>query len=189
MTDFNENDFYIGDDPKITVHPQKKHRALISKEIAKFEYKKYSQTPFINSAFGQTKMKCKLLKISRNVKGFPSYHFQINGKFFFYGFLGIQQDDKIVLKCTKSYQKEQLDYPCGCQSFILATEGLIKIIEKNPQKRMDRRKTGRNYPKTLDKSDPRVYDINNYNINSFEIRRGHRCLGTELDAYIKKYKP
>ena len=177
MTDSDVNDFYIGDDP------------LITKEIAKFEDKKYSKTSFINSALGKTKMKCKLLKISRTAKGFPKYHFQINGKIFFYGFVGIKQDDKIVLICTRPYQKEQLDYPCNCHSFIFPTEVLKEIIEKNPKKRMDRRKTGRNYPKTLDKSDPRVYDINNYNINSFEIGKGHKCLGTELEAYLKKYKP
>ena len=170
MTDSDVNDFYIGDDP------------LITKEIAKFEDKKYSKTSFINSAFGQTKMKCKLLKISRTAKGFPKYHFQINGKIFFYGFVGIKQDDKIVLICTRPYQKEQSDYTCGCYSYILPLEGLYEIIEKNPFKKRG------SPPKTMARSNPLVYDVNNYNIHSFEIGKGHRCLGTELDAY-NKYNP
>jgi hypothetical protein len=181
VTDSDLNDFYIGENP------------LISKEIAKFEDKKYPQTPYINSALGKTKMQCKLLKISRTVRGFPSYHFQINGKIFFYGFQGIKKDDKILLICTKPYQKEQLNYTCGCQSYILPLKDLNEIIAKSPLKRerrfMDRRKTGKmTYAKTMDRTNPRVYDVNNYNINSFEIGKGHRCLGTEFDAYIKKYE-
>ena len=128
-------------------------------------------------------MKCKLLKIARTAKGFPSYHFQINEKVFIYGFKGITQDDKIVLLCSRPYQKDHLDYQCRCLSFILPSESLREIIEKMPKRRNGY------YPKTMARSNPRVYDVNNYNINSFAIGKGHRCLSTELDAYIKKYKP
>ena len=180
--DSDVNDFYIGENP------------LITKEIAKFEDKKYSKTPLINSALSQTKMKCKLLKISRTVKGFPKYHFQINGKIFFYGFNGITKDDKIVLVCTRPYLKDQVDYNCGCHSHISPTEVLKEIIETKPKKRkyilkhLDIEKLPKIYLKTLNRSNPLVYDVNNYNINSFEIGKGHRCLGTEFDAYIKKYE-
>ena len=41
------------------------------------------------------------------------------------------------------------------------------------------------YPKIVDKKDPKMYDIKNYDIHSFDIGRGHSCPGTEIDAYLK----
>ena len=43
--------------------------------------------------------------------------------------------------------------------------------------------------KNFDKSDPKMFDIKNYDINTFEIGNGHNCLGTELDGYLKDIKP
>ena len=91
-----------------------------------------------------------------------------------------------------------MDYTsnCGCQSQISATEVLKEIIETRPKKRNyilkhlkieDMQKLPDIYLKTLKRSNPLVYDLNNYNINSFDVGKGHRCLGIELDAYMKKY--
>ena len=44
------------------------------------------------------------------------------------------------------------------------------------------------FPKIFDRSDPRVCDIENYDINSFEIGSGHKCPGTEFDVYIRNCK-
>ena len=46
-----------------------------------------------------------------------------------------------------------------------------------------------NYPKCLDKSYPRVYDINNYDTNSFEICGAHTHPGSKLHLYLKRQKP
>ena len=43
--------------------------------------------------------------------------------------------------------------------------------------------------KILDKSDPRVYDLKSYDINSFESSGGHNHPGTELDDYFEKIFP
>jgi hypothetical protein len=41
------------------------------------------------------------------------------------------------------------------------------------------------YSKKLDTSDPRVYDLKNYDINSFDIGKGHKCDGTEISFYLQ----
>ena len=43
------------------------------------------------------------------------------------------------------------------------------------------------FPKSLDKSHPKVFDIKNYNINSFEICNGHNCQGIGVGASEKNY--
>ena len=34
-------------------------------------------------------------------------------------------------------------------------------------------------------SDSRVYDIVNYDVNSFDIGSGHKCSGTEISLYLQ----
>ena len=58
---------------------------------------------------------------------------------------------------------------------------LKEIIKKSPSEIKHR------FSKFLDKSDPRVYDIDNYNINSFDIGEGHKCPGMEIDVYLKLF--
>ena len=41
----------------------------------------------------------------------------------------------------------------------------------------------------MHKSDPRVYDIQNYDKSSLEIIRSHKCQGTEINDYVKENKP
>ena len=96
----------------------------------------------------------------------------------------LKQDNTIVLRCTKSYQKENLTCSCRCHSYILPSEVLNGIIEKLP---LYKCKYIRYLSKTMARSNPLVYDVNNYNINSFEIGKGHKCLGTELDIYKKTW--
>ena len=43
----------------------------------------------------------------------------------------------------------------------------------------------KNYSKMLDMADPRVYDLKNYDINSFDIGKGHKCNGTEISVYLQ----
>ena len=145
---------------------------------------------YIGENLAQTKIKFKLLKICRGARGYPSFHLQINEKVYFYGFRGIRKDDRIILVCSKTYENGELTCSqCCCTSYILPSEGLKEIIQKSEniqnyiKARMGRK---RMVSKTMDTSDPRVYDIENYNINSFEIGKGHKCSGTELAEYIKK---
>ena len=37
----------------------------------------------------------------------------------------------------------------------------------------------------IKKSDFRVYDLENYDMNSFELGRGHKCRGTDFASYFK----
>jgi hypothetical protein len=120
---------------------------------------------------GAKKVNCKLLKITTR-RGYPSFHFDINGKIYFYGFRGIRADYKIVFYCTI----------CRNKSSISPSEYLKEIIQNTPNKLQSTKVA---YSKFIDKSDPKVYDINNYDINSFEICGSHKCAGTELDDYIK----
>jgi hypothetical protein len=163
VIDSDVTDFYIGENP------------LISIESNKCEH---TETP-VNSSLGQTKLKCKLLKIVR-VRGNPSYHFQINEKIYFYGFQGIKKNSKIILSCTKKFENNTLETKrCHNRSFILPSEFLKEFFQKGLK--------GSSFPLFMDKSDPRVYDIKNYDMNSFEIGKGHKCSGTELSDYKKKW--
>jgi hypothetical protein len=118
------------------------------------------------------KVKCKLVKIA-NRKGHPNFHFEIDGKIYFYEFRGIKSDYKIALYCSKSNGKSK----CGNTSLISPSDCLKQIIQNTPN--------CTEYPKNIDKTDPRVFDIQNYDINSFNIGRGHSCPGTEIDKYMK----
>ena len=132
-----------------------------------------------NCALDQTQNKFKLVRIVER-RGHPCLHFEIDGKMYFYGIQGIQADLKIVLCCTKTYKNEQSKFPrCQSCSFILPSEFLKEIIKDTPKHAK--------YPKLLDKSDSRVYDMNNYNLNSFEIGKGHKCQGTDVESYFELY--
>jgi hypothetical protein len=61
------------------------------------------------------------------------------------------------------------------------SELLKKIIIKSPK--------NTKYPKCFDKSDPKVYDINNYDANSFKSCGVHNHPGMELDEYFKNIFP
>jgi hypothetical protein len=110
-----------------------------------------------------------------NQRGHPNFHFEINGKMYFYGFKGIKADDKIVLCCTKKYQKEEPSTNCHSYASISASDFLKQIIQKAPKNAQ--------YTKTFDRSDLRVYDIDNYDMNSFDIGKGHKCQGLEIEVY------
>jgi hypothetical protein len=120
---------------------------------------------------GAKVVKAKLVKIA-NHRGHLRFHFEINDKIFFYGFRGIRADYKIVLYCTKTSFKSK----CINTSSILPSEFLKQIIQNSPKYS--------NYPKFFNKSDPRVYDINNYDINSFKSSGSHNHPGLDYTLYL-----
>jgi hypothetical protein len=158
MLDSDDNDFYIGDHTIIDQEEQ-------SIEIGKNEILE-------NSVPSQSKMKFKLLKIE-NRRGYPNFHFEIDGKSYFYGIAGIRANYKIVLRCTKKVFGSN----CDNRSTILPLDFLKQIIQNSPKMSQ--------YSKILDKSDPRVYDLKNYDVNSFDIGDGHKCSGTEINILSK----
>jgi hypothetical protein len=121
-------------------------------------------------------LKCKLVKIVKT-RGFPHLHFEINGKMYVYGIVGVKADNKIVLRCNKRLSGPSL--PCSNISTVLLSDCLKEIFQKKTSEIKHR------YSKIFDKSDPRVYDIDNYDINSFDIGGGHNCSGTEIDVYFQ----
>ena len=124
------------------------------------------------------KLQCKIVKIEIR-RGYPNLHFEINGKMYFYGIIGVKADNKVVLRCHKSLSGSSL--LCGNISTVLPSDFLKEIIQKRPSEIKNC------YAKSLDKSDPRVYDIDNYVINSFDIGKGHKCSGIENDVYLKSF--
>jgi hypothetical protein len=129
----------------------------------------------LNKPEVEPEVKCKLVKIFNRV-GDPNLHFVIDGKNYIYEIAGINADYKIVLRCTK----KNLSLSCDNLSSILPSDNLKQIIENSP--------SISKYPKILDKSDPRVYDLKNYDLNSFDIGDGHKCLGTEIEINEIKFK-
>jgi hypothetical protein len=119
---------------------------------------------------------CKLLDIFKldYHRGHPQFHFEINGKLYVYGFRRIKSNYRIVLYCSK-VDRENKKGRCGNYSTILPSECFKKNIQNNSKYSKS--------PKFLDKSDPKVFDISNYDISSFDIGRGHKCAGTELDGH------
>jgi hypothetical protein len=154
VTDFDENDFYIGENPM---------------KIKKFEHKKSLQTP-ANSAPGG---KLKLVNIVTGLRGGLNFHFEIDGKMYFYGMTFLRGDLTTVLKCMKNPYSR-----CSNRSTIL-----YNLKDCNYQKIF------KNHPNIFYKSDPSFFDIHNYDINSFDIEKGHSCAGHDIVAYYKKYKP
>ena len=123
------------------------------------------------------KVQCELVKVD-NHRGHLNFQFEINKKIYFYGCQGIKSDYSIVLCCTKSYQIGQSkSRNCSTYSFILPSESLKQIIQKSPR--------SSKYPKNFEKSDPKVFDIQNYDINSFVSYEDHKCPGTELSEYFE----
>ena len=108
------------------------------------------------------KPKYKLVKVTIR-GGHPYLHFEIDGKMYCYGIHGVRADYKIVLRCQKQILKSR----CYNLSTILPSEFFKQIIQDKPND-----VKYNNYPKIFDKSDPRVYDIKNYHINSFDIGKG-----------------
>jgi hypothetical protein len=66
---------------------------------------------------------------------------------------------------------------CNNISTVLPSDFLQEIFQNRPSKSKHR------YAKIFDKSNPRVYDIDNYDLNSFDIGKGHKCPGTEISLY------
>ena len=125
------------------------------------------------------KVKCKLIKITMK-REHPNLQVEIDGKLYFYGIVGVKADFTIVLRCQRKY----LGNRCNNLSSILPSEYLKEIIIN---KSTDLKRYG--YPKNFDKSDPRVYDIKNYDINSFDIGCGHKCPGTPIQVNKNKSYP
>jgi hypothetical protein len=166
MLDSDGSDSYIGEQ-------QIKEQEEQSTEIVKNEI---LQTRYTVLPIYKPKMKLKLLKII-NLRGHPNFHFEIDGKSYFYEIEGIKADYKIVLRCTKRF----LSLSCDNLSCILPSDFLKQIIQNSPKIS--------EYPKFFDKSESRMFDINNYDINSFEIGNGHNCSGKQPDTYPKKNTP
>jgi hypothetical protein len=161
MLDSDDNDFYIGEQQIIDQEEQ-------STKIGKNQNLQ-------NCALSQTKLKCKIVKIV-NSRGFPNLHFEINGKMYFYGIVGVRADNKIVLRCTKRSLSDS-SVCCNNLSTVLPSDFLKELIHKTS--------SVSRYANSLDKLDPRVCDIDNYDINSFDIGKGHKCSGIEIDVYLK----
>ena len=123
-------------------------------------------------------IKCKLVNIL-NLRGYPKFFIEIDGKIYSYGIRAIKSNYRIELRCTKQF----LSSACNNISFIQPLDSLLDIIHDKPKK------IRTNSPKFIDRSDPRVYDIKYYDADSFDFGRGHRCPGTELDVYLQKNKP
>jgi hypothetical protein len=148
--DSDDEDFYIGD-----TEPNK----------------------FINLRQEPKKAKCKLVNIAKGHRGHPTFHFEINGNIYLYGFRGIKKDNKFVLYCRKKFKNGKSE--CQNTAYILPSEILQQIIQKSPKYSI--------YPKFLDKLDPRVFDIDNYDLTSFwEDFENHRCMNTELGVNSEK---
>ena len=111
-------------------------------------------------------MKCKLLKITNRL-GNPTFHFELKEKVYFYEFRGIKADYRIEFYCTKTH----FDYKCKNVARMFPSEFLLNYMK--------------DFAKMVVKSDPMVYDINNYDLNTFENDYCHNHPGTELDDYFK----
>ena len=138
-------------------------------DIDTFEHKNCVHT-HSNSALPKTlpktKINCRLLNIVTNRRERPKFYFELNKKFYFYGYRGITADYKIVLFCSKNN--------CGNYATITASKFLKEIIRNSP--------TGSKSQKTFeDTSNPKIYDVKNYDIDSFEIYGAHKCPGIEAN--------
>ena len=114
----------------------------------------------------------KFVKIVKGKQGVPNFHFEINGKYYVYRYRGIRANYKISLVCSKD--------GCGKTATITPSEFLKEIIQNSPE--------NSKYPKFFDKSDPKVYEMQNYYINSIVICGAHTCRGIEPDHNEAKYR-
>ncbi len=94
--------------------------------------------------------------------------------------MGVRADNRIVLQCSKT-RLSGSSLSCNNLATVLPSDFLKEIIQKTPSADKNQ------FAKILDKSDPRVYDIENYDINSFDIGKGHKCPGIEIDVYLKSF--
>jgi hypothetical protein len=181
--DSDESDFYIGENSIMNQNQQIAEIGLNEDDNQEIECKIPS-----NCDLSETKIECKILKILKiaGQRRYPCFHIEINKKIYFYSIHGIRSDNKIVLRCTNLHVNNKARSKCGNLSFILASEFLQEIIKNTPKKSETSTMWTSIY---LDYSDPRVYDMKNYDINSFEIGRGHNCTGRKLDFYMKKHNP
>ena len=172
MMDSDGSNFFIGE--KQPSHVTPRPSAVILAEY----YKQFDRNrKSLNT-------KCKIMNITK-VRGNPIFHFEMNGKIYNYGIKGIRADYKISLKCTKNSAKN-LKVKCGNISFIFPTETLALIIQDKPKEPKCTIYNNSKYTKFLDNSDDSVYDINNYDINTFEIFGNHKCAGTKLRVYFQE---
>ena len=72
-------------------------------------------------------MQLKLIKID-NRRGYPNLHFEIDGKLYSYGILGIKADYTMILRCQKQFRNSR----CNSVSFILPSDSLKRIIQDKP---------------------------------------------------------
>ena len=188
MMDSDDSDFYIDDnspshDPRtpqlITQNLQTAEMRLNENEDQEIENKNSSE---INRdcAPEQTKINCKILNIRFKCQ-YPIFHFEINKKVYLYTICGMRADHKLVFRCSNRFEINNLRISCSNLSFISVSEILHKIIKNKPNRVEDSvmwTKINLNF------SDPKVYDTKNYDVDSFEIGKGHKCTGHALDLDI-----
>jgi hypothetical protein len=107
----------------------------------------------------------KTLKIVKTPRG-PLFHIEINKKVYFYAFKGIRLNFAIVLKCKK----------CSHLAYLRPHDILKNIIFDNPKTPLS---------KDMNFSDPRVYELESYDFESFNIDRIKNCLAIKLEDYMK----
>jgi hypothetical protein len=167
MLDSEYSDFYIGEEQ------------IIDQEEQSIEIRKNKILE--NCALTQSKLKCKIVKICsfQGEQKQPLFHIVIGGKMYFYGIRGVLADYKIVLRCRKrTLCRKAITKSCNNTSYIVPLDLLKQIIQDESSKKSS-------FKKMLAMSDPRVYDLNNYDMNSFDSGKGHKCQGTEIDVYLK----
>ena len=103
----------------------------------------------------------KILKIAKTPRG-PLFHIQLNNKVYFYAFKGIKLNFKFVLKCTK----------CRHLAYVCPRDILKSIIYDNPKTPLS---------KDIDFLDPRVYELESYDLDSFD--KVKKCVAMTFDCY------
>ena len=168
--DSDDSDFYMGEHPALNQTEQTTEIGRNENVNQESEY-----TIPSNCDLGQTKIECKILKIVGKQRSNPTFHFQINEQIYFYSIHRIRSDNKIILKCKNRYTVNKLRPTCGNLSYISASEFLQEIIKNTPKRSENSTMWTSIY---LDYSNPEVYDMKNYDMNSFEIGIGkvQKCI-------------
>jgi hypothetical protein len=169
--DSDDSDFYVGEHSIINQNEQITEIGLNEIDNQEVEVSKANEPSQIpqNCALGPTQLEYKILKISGQRQNNPTFHFQINKKLYIYSIHGIRSDNKIILICRKQYEVNKVRSTCGNFSYISASELLQKII-KNTLDRSETSSIGTSI--YLGCMDSRVYDMENYDMNSFEMGIG-----------------
>jgi hypothetical protein len=195
IMDSDDSDFYVGEPSIINQNEQVTEIGLSeidNQEIKDGEPDKTSLIPPY-CALGPTELKCRLLKIAEKLSNIPTFHIEINKKIYIYRIHGIRSDNKIILKCTKESMLKGMLSTCGNLSYISASELLQKLITNTPSSESTVVCLAKNHSSSRTKStvctplylrftDPRVYDIENYDMNSFEIGIGR--VRTWVNLYL-----